>query len=342
MRPKSSGKDLPPRMLRRTKHLKDGVWVGYYYNGRTEDGRRVEIPLGTDLAQAKLKWAELETKPPPTDTTVFAAIFDRYEREVIPQRASRTQRDYRDHLKQLRAAFGEMHVDELLPKHVAQYRDARSAKVRANREIATLSSVFNYAREWGLTDRQNPVRGVKKNRETPRDVYVDDEIWRAVYEQANQTVRDAMDLAYLTGQRPADVRGMRAADVRGDYLEVRQRKTGAKLRILLSENGQRTELGRVVDRIQSRRVVGLYLLGTLIPESTFCKWFRAARSKAIAAAGDNADLAARIGRFEFRDLRSKAASDTDLASASKLLGHTEQEITRDVYRRKGDTVRPVR
>ena len=61
MRPKSTGYKLPPRMIARKRTLKSGkVWTGYYYNGRDDDGKRVEIPLGTDLAAAKRKWAELE------------------------------------------------------------------------------------------------------------------------------------------------------------------------------------------------------------------------------------------------------------------------------------------
>ncbi len=49
-RPRTTGKDLPPRMLERRRTLKSGkVWVGYYYDGRDEAGKRKEIPLGTDL-----------------------------------------------------------------------------------------------------------------------------------------------------------------------------------------------------------------------------------------------------------------------------------------------------
>ena len=37
MRPKSANRDLPPRMLRITRVLKNGtVWEVYYYNGRNE------------------------------------------------------------------------------------------------------------------------------------------------------------------------------------------------------------------------------------------------------------------------------------------------------------------
>lgn len=122
--------------------------------------------------------------------------------------------------------------------------------MRANREIALLSHAFNMAREWGLTDRENPCRGVKRNKETPRDVYITDEIWNAVYEEAASDLRLTMDLAYLTGQRPADVRKMRWADVDGEYLFVGQGKTAMKLRIRLRRaDGSQTALGTLLDQL---------------------------------------------------------------------------------------------
>lgn len=48
------------------------------------------------------------------------------------------------------------------PAMIAQDHDSRSAKTRANRKIALLSHVFNTAREWGLTTRDNPCLGVRK------------------------------------------------------------------------------------------------------------------------------------------------------------------------------------
>lgn len=71
-------------------------------------------------------------------------------------------------LKQLRPTFDEAPIDSITPFNIAGYRDARSAKVRANREIALLSHVFNMAREWGLTERENPCQGIRKNKEINR------------------------------------------------------------------------------------------------------------------------------------------------------------------------------
>jgi hypothetical protein len=65
---------------------------------------------------------------------------------------------------------------------------------------------------------------VRKNKETPRDFYADDAIWSAVYTQAVEELKDAMDIAYLTGQRPADVLKMMETDLKDGALKVRQNK----------------------------------------------------------------------------------------------------------------------
>lgn len=356
MRPKTSGRDLPPRMLRRTKKMKSGeVWTAYYYNGRDADGRRVEIPLGIDLSEAKKKWAEFECKPAPRDSKLLCHIFDRYQKEVFPLRAPRTQRDYRDCLEKLRPVFGMMAVDDLRPHHIAMYRDRRSAKVRANREISLLSHIFNKAREWGYTFHENPVRGIEKNKEFPRSNYVDPEIWSAVYEFAPDELKDAMDLAYLTGQRQADVLKMTERDLIDGALVVLQNKTGRKLRILLHhEDGSPTELATVVARIRHRprKVKSMYLVATRdgqrLNQYKLRSRFEAARAAAVNEAlavgtPEMDEVAEKVKEFQFRDIRPKAATDIeDLAAASRLLGHTHQEITKKVYIRRGETVKPTR
>lgn len=250
MRPRNSeNRDLPPGMVRRKRPRKNGkIWVGYYYR----DAAGKEIPLGSDLSKARLKWAELEAKDKPADLTMMKGIFDRYERDVIPKKGERTQKDNLAELKQLRPIFDEAPIDSITPANIAGYRDARTAKVRANREIALLSHVFNMAREWGLTERENPCQGIRKNKETPRDYYANAMVWDAVYGVAEPELKEAMDLAYLTGQRPADVIVMRSDDTEGDYLLVTQGKTGLKLRILMRTEAGENSLGRLIREIAER------------------------------------------------------------------------------------------
>lgn len=340
-------------MLRRSRTLKSGkVWESFYYNGRDAEGRRVEIPLGQDLNEAKRKWAELECRAAPAETGLMRFVFDRYERDVIPTKAPKTQKDNLGCLVMLRKVFDTVGIDSITPQHVAQYRDKRGAKapVRANREIALLSHVWNMAREWGFTAKENPVKGVRKNKEKPRDFYADDAVWSAVYAAACIELQDAMDLNYLTGQRPADVLKMRLADIKDGAIEVQQNKTKKKLRILLDDEGTRTELGKVIDRIKGRerKVASLFLIATpagkALNQWTLRTRFDDARADAAKAATEAGDdtLAERIRAFQFRDIRPKAASEMDLEHASKLLGHTEHEITEKVYRRVGETVKPTK
>ena len=50
----------------------------------------------------------------------------------------------------------------------------KDAPVRANREKALFSHIFNKAREWGYTAAPNPCAGVKGFTERGRDAYIED------------------------------------------------------------------------------------------------------------------------------------------------------------------------
>lgn len=364
IRPRTKGAHLPPRMLARRRKRADGSeWVGYYYNA----GGRKEIPLGTDLAEAKRKWAELEGKP--QAPTGLAAAFAKYRRDVLPKKAPKTQILNDAELATLEAYFGRATFKSVKTKHLADYRDKRKTKKRlrkdgtvrdpggkpapiaANRELALLSTIWNYAREWGLTDEPNPCRGMHKNPEQPRDNYVDDEVWQAVYGKGERDLRDAMDMAYLCGQRPDDVVNITQRQIVNDALMVRQGKTKKYLRIMLTDEdtGVRTQLGKLIDDITSRPVTGMRLLlnmrGQPLSRLMLRNRFEAARRAARleAEAEKDFDLAERIGKFQIRDIRPKAASEIEsIEQAQKLLGHTKEEITKQVYRRVGEKAKPTR
>lgn len=352
MRPKTTGSQLPPRMIPRRRKRKSGeVYILYMYNGRDENGKRKEISLGTDLNAAKRKWAELDCSPVPVDATMMSSIFDRYIRDILPKKAPGTQRENMLCFTQLRPVFDLAPIEAIRPAAIASYRDARSAPVRANREIALLSHVFNMAREWGITHAENPCKGVRKNKEKPRDYYAEEDVWDAVYAIGVPELQAAMDLAYLTGQRPADVIAMAERQIRNDELHVRQGKTKHVLRIRLSIGGARTKLGSLIDRLMAKPVrpmsgellctdAGVPLSAKMIRDR-----FEDARKSAATKAEENhqRDLAQRIRSFQFRDIRPKAASEIEsLEDASALLGHTSQQITKQVYRRAGEVVKPTK
>jgi integrase len=351
---KPANRDLPPRMIRRTRKRKNGqTWVGYYYNGRDADGHRVEIPLGGNLDEAKIEWARLDRKAIAKPAHLMGRLFDDYESKVIPTLKLGTQSDYQKGLKQLRNAFESAPIEAISPQVIAQYRDARTAKVRANREIALLSTMFTFAREWGLTDRANPCFGLRRNKETPRDFYAGDIIWNAVYEQAGQDLKDAMDLAYLTGQRPADVLKASTTDLNHGFLMVGQGKTEKRLRIRLYDGDNETDLCVFINGLLDRRAQAGTRTSILITNQTGLRmsysmlrnrWDEAREKAANRAVTDgDAELAITIRKFQFRDIRPKAGSEIeDIADASRLLGHSTQEMTKKVYRRIGEIVKPTK
>lgn len=255
-------------------------------------------------------------------------------RHAYPTKSVRTRKDNDKEPANLLRVFGHMPIDAIAPMHIREYLDIRgqSAPVRANREKALFSHIFNKAREWGYTAATNPCQGVKGFRETGCDRYVTDDEFEKVREHAHHIVVDAMDLALLTGQRPTDMLKLTRKDIRDGALWIVQNKTGARLAIEIT--GQ---LARVIKRIMERPrvVISPFLLQDDNGQPLSQHALRSRFDKACEKAGVN---------FQLRDIRAKAATDTgDLAHSQKLLAHKNREMTEHyVKSRIGERVKPLR
>lgn len=361
--------NLPRGMRARPR----GNLIHYYLDSGGKP--RKEIALGSDYVLAVKRWAELTSKVVPTapDGT-FAKVLEEYWIEVLPTKAPRTQQDNEDQREWLLRFFNDppAPLDAIEPVHIRKYLDwsvktkranaearndqrkkdgkkpitinPKHGQVQANREKALFSHVFNYARDHGHTKAPNPCQGVKGFKEDGRDVYVDDALIEIVTKHSVKPLEFALRLAQITGQRPCDVRSMSEAHISGGMLHVRQGKTGAKLRIEIVGR-----LKALLDEIAAyktehtakSRVRVLSLLvnekGRVLTENMLRNRFDDARE----AAGIDKNL------FQFRDLRAKAATDTDDAGGTReaqaLLGHTTETMTADYIRHKvGKKVKPIR
>ncbi len=312
--------NLPPRMRAR----KRGDRIHYYYD---KGGKpRVEIPLGSDYVLAVQAWSKLHQAAAPVRITVAYVITKYLASPQYQALASGTQADYGFALANLREDFGSAPIEEVRPSHVQGYLEKRSAESehRAMREVAILGMIYRYAmaHDWVGS---NPVAPIRRKRLPGRKaVYIEDDAYSALYEEADQPLRDCMDMAYLTGQRPADVLKMSEADIRAGILTIRQAKTGAPVAIRIEG-----DLSRILDRIMVRkRSYPVRALALLVDERgrpmTKAK-LRGRFEKARAEAGISGE------NFQFRDLRAKAATDMraleGIDAAQRLAGHASVVMT---------------
>lgn len=367
--------NLPKGMRARPR----GNLVHYYLD--TGEKPRREIPLGSDYVEAVKKWATLTSKPAPaTAAPTFLDALDGwgkcagYCKDVLPLKAPRTQQDNEEELAWLLQFFGNppAPLDDIEPVHVTQYlrwrvKAAKAAAeernaarreagkpeqpippdyghVRANREKALFSHVFNYAREEGLTRAPNPCAGISGFDEEGRDVAPDAELVGRVLAQADKPLEFAMRLADIVGQRPSDVRRCSetaiTGPVPGGILHVRQGKTKAKLRIVIQG-----ELAILITEIrafkreiaQQRQAAGKPVVHTMAllvnerGEALTEAMLRSRFDEARERAGVKKDL------FQFRDFRAKVATETDeeqgTRAAQAMLGHTTEGMTVNYIRR---------
>jgi integrase len=368
-------KYLPAGM--RARHRGDKT----YYFLDTGAKPRKEIALGQDYVAAVQEWARLTESARKTGGLItFRHVAERYLREVLHTKGASTQEINLRELSNLYKFFDNPPgpLEEIDPIHIRQYMSFRVreaiktlretneerrlfnltspkkprkivaetptyGQVPANREKALFSHIWNFAREQGLTNKANPCSGIKGYTEDGRDVYIDDAVYSAVWQAAEQPLRDALDLAYLIGQRPADTLKMTRRDIVNGAVLVEQNKTGKKVRVSIEG-----ELKVVVDRIEARKVSGLKLITTLDGQPFTKSQLRGAFDRArLAAAAQHPDLAEDIKKYQFRDLRAKAGTDTDehsgIAAAQEQLGHSTPMMTAQYIRhRRGKLVKPTK
>lgn len=345
---KKAAKHLPARM--RQKQTSSGR-IYYYYDTCAKP--RKWLPLGSDFLEALKKYAdhEREFSDGLLDTinqqTTFKYVADRYLAEILPNKAVATQKDNLRELAKLLEFFNHppAPINDIRPVHIREYLDWRSAsaKVRANREVALFSHIFNKAREWGYTDNENPCRGVSRNKERGRDVYVHDDVFWQVYGHAERHIQFVMMVAYLIGQRVADCLKIRLSDIKDGELWIQQNKVKTRLRVkvvgLLQE---------VIGQLMNER--GGQMHDYLFINMGLARHFGQPLTASMLRGGmDRAREKAGVPKedFQFRDLRAKAATDKDenngVEAARALLGHVNQSMTMHYIRnRKGRLVEPTK
>lgn len=230
-----------------------------------------------------------------------------------------TQKDYRRIVVTRLIPFcGHMPRNSLKASHVAQYLERRKdegAAVAGNRERACLSSACNFGMRRGWLDL-NPCHGVRRNRERPSNAYVEHDALSRAIDKAPECLQDLLAVAYLTGIRQTDLRGMKPDAIHGERLRFIESKTGKPAEYEITKT-----LGFFLDRALSRMGGHLFTSPKGLPWS---EWGLQSAMRRLKPG------------FQFRQLRPKAQTD---APDRNVIGHMGQ--MRVAYTR-ADRRRPVK
>lgn len=323
------------RKRKHDKHLPRRVYIshGAFYfvdaNNKWHPLGRTEHEMFTNLARLKLSHDKKHT---------MAAIMARYESEVLPTKAPATSRTQAGQLRRLVAAFGHMEIGQVKRSHVAAYLDARTSKVAANREIALFSHVFTKAIRWGLHEGINPCMSMERNKEKPARRYISDSDFLTVYKLAPAPVRFAMAIAYLTGQRQADILNLKRGQFSDQGIVFTQAKTGAAVLVAWSPALTKA-VNRAIKHGGAESITWVVHdgRGNGYTSSGFqTAWQRLMKRCTTPDEHGNQPIAE---RFTFRDIRAKARSDGD---DKHLLGHANPDAMARIYQRKPVPVSPVK
>ena len=314
--------DLPPHM-----QIKHGA---YYYVSRTVP--RKWTRLSTDLAKARVLWAEIESSGSDDSPTMADLIYRWLASSAASKLAANTVKNYEVAAKKLREFLNGARIADITPTVIYAWLDNHDSPGNANIGRALLSNVFKASIRQGLCT-SNPCKDVAALKLSKRTRYITDAEYMAIWEQADPVLRVAMDLSYLTSARISDVAKITLKDVSGDTLPVLIKKTGKPQDIEITP-----VLRKTIDSAKAlpRSVRGMTLICNRRGQAYNLRTFDKMWSEAC--------LLAKVTGAVFHDIRAKSATDAKALGLDyqKMLGHSTKAMSeRYVRLREVDRITPL-
>lgn len=338
--------DLPERV-----YAKHGAFYFFHAPSTDYPSGRWER-LGTDVGQvkerARLMLQQQDEGFGTVDYWLNQFLVWCKARVAVKNLAQRTLDDYTADAEVLKVYFGKLYPLAVDPSHIGDFLDTNleaGRGVRANREKACLSSMFTWLIRKGHAGvKTNPCIGVRRNPETKRDRYVEDDEMQRALASAPLMVWALAHLVYRTLQRPEDIITWTERDIvkrrLPDGREVRvirndQSKTGAVVDIEVTQ-----EVDTILDRLKAGagKLRGMTLLhrrdGQPYTYDGLCAMLKRRQA------------AAKVPSFGYYDLKGKGATDmwqsgVQLEKIQVLCGHDSITTTeRYVKQRWRGVVQP--
>lgn len=308
----------------------------WYYPAK---GKPVALGPRTDPGACLRRYAELAGRTGERPRSM-GDVIDKYQLEIAPTKAERTQADYLAYCGKLKQAFGHMLPDEIEITDLYDYHNARRAPVRANREITILGQIYRYAIRWRAATT-NPVNGFLYADERARERAVTSSERRRFARMGPKWLRGYLALKYLSGRRQGELLKLTLFSERSDGIGF----------LILKKRRQRP---LVVNWTPRLRRVWAWLKSIPRPKDAtaiFVANKGKNRGQALTVYGFksawqrvmDAWVAAGGARFHEQDIRAASATAAESDErARELLDHENVRTTRRVYRRGEQKIRPLR
>lgn len=311
------------RPRKKNRHLPTCVYYqhGAYWHVKARRWSR----LGSTLAAALHEYAALHEGPKGSMQDYIAQALP----HITKGKAAATAVQYRHAAKKLSHMLQEFRPDQVKPKHLAKIKYAMTNMPNmANRCLSVARLLFNHWLELQLVD-SNPAIGIARHVEARRTRVVAPAEYDAIYAKAGERLQIILELLRLTGQRIEDVLAIRRADLLGDGVRFKQKKTGALLVVRWT-----AELHTAVDR-------AIALQG-LVPSLTLLRnrFGKRPDYRSVHLQFTQACTAAGVTDCHFHDLRAVAAAATKRQgkNPTALLGHSSAQQTVRYLREREETV----
>lgn len=325
----------------------------------------VELGRADTLAKAeKIAYQEWQRRIVVSDdVSTLGKLIDRYETDELPKKSLAQQKSVRYSIKRLRSVLDMNYPpDQFRPHDAYRYRDAcaeAESPKKANLDLEVLSHLFTMAFKWGVPGLvEHPIKGKVGKLPIPsRDRYIEDSELTAFLSVCNPMLSVYVPLKYALGIDKSMMLRIKLKDIKPDCLEVPKRhkindnaKAKPKRYPFYTEDGESTGLKELIEDVKTWRaknvkVSSLFLFCTsqgqpFIKEDNSTSGFDSQWQRAMKKALEETTL---DERFTEHDLCAKTASDVEsLDHAAQLRGHINKATTHKTYRRKAETVLPLK
>ena len=257
----------------------------------------------------------------------FDDLVTRYCSEILPGYSAREQVERKSKLEWWRKGLGYLLLADVIPSAINEYKSTLNrSNATQNRYLAALSHLFSVAvSEWEWAE-DNPVKKIKKSKESRGRVRFlsDDErdrLLQACKESSNDWLYMCAILALSTGMRQGELMGLKWQDVflSDGFLILHETKNNERRRIPISGKG----LWLLKQHSRIRRLDTDLLFPSRNPGNPVDlrqHWITALKL-------------AEINDFRWHDLRHSCASylamnGASLAEISEILGHKTLQMVK--------------